>query len=57
MVGLTAIRGEVALPLSSWGAGTRRLAALAITEQNQSEVPITVVDKSNAVWSRIGNAC
>ena len=45
MVGLTAQRYGVALPLSSWGAGTRRLAALAITEQNQSETPITVVDE------------
>uniref|UniRef100_UPI000871E43F ATP-dependent nuclease n=1 Tax=Sphingobium phenoxybenzoativorans TaxID=1592790 RepID=UPI000871E43F len=45
MVGLTAQRGKVVLPVASWGAGTRRLAALAIAEQNQGENPITVVDE------------
>lgn len=45
MVGLTAKRGDVVLPVASWGAGTRRLAALAIAEQNQGEHPITVVDE------------
>ena len=45
MVGLTAQRGAITLPLASWGAGTRRLAALAIAEQNQGETPITVVDE------------
>src|SRR5262245_60200407 len=32
-------------PLSSWGAGTRRLSALAIAEQKQGESPITLVDE------------
>lgn len=46
MVGLTADRGgDTQLPLASWGAGTRRLAALTIAEQNQGEHPITVVDE------------
>lgn len=45
LVGLTAAREAVQLPLSNWGAGTRRLAALAITEQNQGEYPITLVDE------------
>jgi hypothetical protein len=45
MVGLTAQRGDIVLPVASWGAGTRRLAALAISEQNQGENPITVVDE------------
>jgi putative ATP-dependent endonuclease of the OLD family len=45
LVGLTATREAVQLPLSNWGAGTRRLAALAITEQNQGEYPITLVDE------------
>lgn len=45
MVGLTAQRGDIVLPVASWGAGTRRLAALAISEQNQGESPITVVDE------------
>lgn len=45
LIGLTAKQGGVSLPLSSWGAGTRRLAALAIAEQNQGAFPITLVDE------------
>jgi putative ATP-dependent endonuclease of the OLD family len=45
LIGLTALRNGVELPLSSWGAGTRRLAALAIAEQNQGASPITLVDE------------
>jgi putative ATP-dependent endonuclease of OLD family len=45
MVGLTAGKDGVSLPLTSWGAGTRRLSALVIAEQNQGEAPITVVDE------------
>jgi putative ATP-dependent endonuclease of OLD family len=46
MIGLTAeLDINTQLPLSSWGAGTRRLAALTIAEQNQGEHPITVVDE------------
>lgn len=45
LIGLTADRGGVQLPLASWGAGTRRLAALAIAEQNQGERPVTLVDE------------
>lgn len=45
MIGLTADRDGVQLPLTSWGAGTRRIAALAIAEQNQGEAPITLVDE------------
>jgi len=46
MIGLTADRdGLTQLPLSSWGAGTRRLSALTIAEQNQGEHPVTVVDE------------
>jgi putative ATP-dependent endonuclease of OLD family len=46
MIGLTAfLDAETQLPLSSWGAGTRRLAALTIAAQNQGEHPITVVDE------------
>jgi putative ATP-dependent endonuclease of the OLD family len=35
LIGLTADCAGVPLPLASWGAGTRRLAALAIAEQRQ----------------------
>jgi len=45
LVGLTADRAGVQLPLANWGAGTRRLSALAIAEQNQGENPITLVDE------------
>ena len=45
LVGLTAQANGVQLPLASWGAGTRRLAALAIAEQTQNATPITIVDE------------
>jgi putative ATP-dependent endonuclease of the OLD family len=45
MIGLTADRHSIQLPLGSWGAGTRRLSALAIAEQNQGDAPITLVDE------------
>jgi putative ATP-dependent endonuclease of OLD family len=45
LIGLTAKREGVQLPLASWGSGTRRFAALAIAEQNEGEAPITLVDE------------
>jgi putative ATP-dependent endonuclease of OLD family len=45
LVGLTANKNGVTLPLATWGAGTRRLAALAIADALQGERPITVVDE------------
>lgn len=45
LIGLTADRNGVSLPLASWGAGTRRLAALAISEQRQGNRPVTLVDE------------
>jgi putative ATP-dependent endonuclease of the OLD family len=45
LVGLTADRFGVALPLASWGAGTRRLAALAIAELRHGNRPVTLVDE------------
>lgn len=45
LIGLTAERERVQLPLPNWGAGTRRIAALTIAEQNQGESPITLVDE------------
>jgi hypothetical protein len=35
----------VSLPLTNWGSGTRRLAALSIAEQTQGTAPVTVVDE------------
>lgn len=46
MVGLTASQREIRLPLSSWGAGTRRLASLAISEKTQGNSPVIVVDEA-----------
>jgi putative ATP-dependent endonuclease of OLD family len=45
LIGLTAEKHDVRLPLSSWGSGTRRLAALEIVASNQTELPITIVDE------------
>jgi putative ATP-dependent endonuclease of OLD family len=45
LIGLTAQRDGVQLPLSSWGAGTRRLSALAIAEQTQGATPVVLVDE------------
>lgn len=45
LIGLTAKHDEVHLPLASWGAGTRRIAALTIAEQNQGKSPITLIDE------------
>ncbi len=45
LVGLTAMKDSVKLPLSNWGAGTRRLAALEIAAVHQGDSPITLVDE------------
>lgn len=45
LVGLTASQRDVQLPLSSWGSGTRRLAALAVAGQQQTDAPLVVVDE------------
>ena len=45
LIGLTSEKHDVRLPLSSWGSGTRRLAALEIAAANQSQQPITIVDE------------
>lgn len=45
LIGLTAEHSGIELPLSSWGAGTRRLSALAIAEQHKTASPITLVDE------------
>jgi len=45
LIGLTAPKGGVALPLISWGAGTRRLAALTIAASLHHKAPITLVDE------------
>lgn len=45
LIGLTAAKDEAILPLASWGAGTRRLAALEVANAHHAEHPIMVVDE------------
>ena len=45
LIGLTADKNDVSLPLTNWGAGTRRLSALTIASHNQRQAPITIVDE------------
>lgn len=45
LVGLTSELNGVALPVSSWGAGTRRLSSLAIADSLQEGAPIIVIDE------------
>lgn len=45
LVGLTAKKDNVNLPILSWGAGTRRLAALSIAASLQDGCPIAAIDE------------
>ena len=45
LIGLMATEDGTMLPLSSWGAGTRRLAALQVAAAHQADHPIMVVDE------------
>ena len=45
LIGLLANKGDVSLPLTSWGAGTCRMAALQISEANHSATRITTIDE------------
>lgn len=45
LIGLMATKDAVKLPLASWGAGTRRLAALEIAAAHHGDNPITLVDE------------
>ncbi|MDQ8188479.1 AAA family ATPase [Pelagicoccus sp. SDUM812002] len=45
LVGLFAQKGDLALPLSSWGAGTRRMASLQIATAKQTDAKIAVIDE------------
>lgn len=45
LIGLTATNKSIKLPFMSWGAGTRRLAALEIADAHHGESPITLVDE------------
>ena len=45
LIGLLAEKGDVSLPLTSWGAGTRRMAALQISAAKDSDTRITMIDE------------
>lgn len=45
LIGLMATKNGVALPLSSWGAGTRRMAALEIASATDREASVTLIDE------------
>jgi putative ATP-dependent endonuclease of OLD family len=45
LIGLLATKNGIALPLSSWGAGTRRMAALEIASVTEKESSITLIDE------------
>ena len=45
LIGLIATKNGVALPLSSWGAGTRRMAALEIASATDKEASVTLIDE------------
>ena len=45
LIGLLASKGNVSLPLASWGAGTRRMAALQISAAKDSDTRITTIDE------------
>ena len=45
LVGLLADRDGVGLPMTSWGAGTRRMAALEIAAATQADNSVTVIDE------------
>lgn len=45
LIGLLAKRGDVNLPLASWGAGTRRMASLEIASSTEAATRLTIVDE------------
>jgi putative ATP-dependent endonuclease of OLD family len=45
LIGLLAAKDDVTLPLGTWGAGTRRMAALEIASSTQKEAGITIIDE------------
>jgi putative ATP-dependent endonuclease of OLD family len=45
LIGLFAQKDDVALPLSSWGAGTRRMTSLKIAAAKKTDAEIALVDE------------
>jgi putative ATP-dependent endonuclease of OLD family len=45
LIGLLAGKNGVSLPLASWGAGTRRMAAMEIASSIDKEASVTIIDE------------
>jgi putative ATP-dependent endonuclease of OLD family len=45
LIGLTASKDDIQLPLSNWGSGTRRLSSLEVAAAHHTGQAITVVDE------------
>lgn len=45
LIGLLANKGDISLPLTSWGSGTCRMAALQISAAKGGETSITAIDE------------
>lgn len=45
LIGLTAKKENVVLPLSSWGAGTRRMASLQVAASGKKDAELIVIDE------------
>ncbi|MET0075535.1 MAG: AAA family ATPase [Candidatus Thiodiazotropha lotti] len=45
LIGLLANKGDISLPLATWGSGTRRMATLLISAAKDSETQITTIDE------------
>lgn len=45
LIGLLAKKDDVVLPLSSWGAGTRRMAALEIASSMEKDASVVIIDE------------
>jgi putative ATP-dependent endonuclease of the OLD family len=45
LIGLLANKDGVMLPLASWGAGTRRMSALAVAAATQAATRLTIIDE------------
>lgn len=45
LIGLLAQKGNISLPLSLWGSGTRRLAALEVASAHTADASLRVIDE------------
>lgn len=45
LIGLLATKNGIALPLTSWGAGTRRMTALEIASSTERDASVTIIDE------------